>query len=307
MAAGSRRPPSGPADGTPCRFTAVGKELAEAVVLSNVDLEVPNGSAVVLLGENGAGKTTLLALATGLRTPTTGRVTIFGNPPRDMRARSSFGVVLQDPDFPRDLNVGEILDLVARHRGGPTGSDLLEGLGLGALRGRRAGGLSGGQTQRLALACALIGRSPLLILDEPTSALDHGSTGYVADTLRTHVRAGGSLLMTTHSVNEAAAVADRLVLLHQGTVVDSGSPDAIADRIRLSAVTFRCDRSPTPPVPSPAEAVGSGSYRAEVGDADDFIRRLVASGIAFHDLTVHRLTLGEAVAQAFCLDDRGPA
>jgi ABC-2 type transport system ATP-binding protein len=201
------------------------------VALDAVDLAVEAGEVVALLGPNGAGKTTALSLLLGLRRPDSGRAEIFGVDPRRPPARVAVGVTPQDAGFPPTLRVREIVDLVGAHFPFPAPTDeLLARFDLSAVARRQAGGLSGGERRRLAVALAFAGEPAALFLDEPTAGLDVQSRRAVWAEIDQYCVDGGTVLLTTHHVEEAERLAARIVLLARGRVVAEGTAAELADR-----------------------------------------------------------------------------
>lgn len=197
----------------------VSKRIGDSIVLDDVTLSVDRGQCVALLGPNGAGKTTLISLITGLRRPDRGHVALFGRNPRDWRARRRLGVVFQETGFPPHLRVRELIELVAAHYHDSVGQgDLLARFGLTPLAARETGRLSPGQRRRLAVALAFAGNADLLVLDEPGTGLDVQARESLRDELRRHTRAGGSIILTTHHLEEVHALAHEVVLLNRGQV-----------------------------------------------------------------------------------------
>jgi ABC-2 type transport system ATP-binding protein len=193
---------------------------AGVTVLTDVTVAVPRGAAVALLGPNGSGKTTLVGLLAGLRRPRRGRVEIFGRPPQDWRARRRLGVVPQEISFLPFSRVGEVLDLIRAHYPSPAAiEDLLDRFELRALAASDVGRLSPGQRRRLAIAMAFAGRPSLLILDEPTAGLDQHSRRLVWHELEAFARAGGTIVLASHDLEEARSLADHAVLLDSGRVL----------------------------------------------------------------------------------------
>ena len=209
--------------------------------LDGVDLTVRTGECVALLGPNGAGKTTLVGLATGLLAVQDGRVRVRGAEPRRAATRRHIGVVQQSMGFPRTLTVGELVRGAAVRAGRPSAAaaPVLAEVGITELRGRRAGKLSGGQQQRVALAMALAGDPDLLLLDEPTVGLDIAARRTFWRTLAARRDAGIGVVLTTHVVEEAAAVADRVVVLHRGRVVAADTPAALTARLPDRTISAR--------------------------------------------------------------------
>lgn len=210
--------------------------------LAGVSLSVRAGEFVALLGPNGAGKTTLVRSVVSLITPTSGTVSVAGGDPANASVRKRLGVVQQDVGFPRTLTVGEVVEGAAARAGvdETAAQHAMDQMGLTPVRERRASDLSGGQQQRLQLAMGLVSDPVLLVLDEPTVGLDASARRMFWQTLAERQRTGTGILLTTHIVEEAAAVADRIVVLDRGTVIAEGTPDElkrILPERRISART----------------------------------------------------------------------
>jgi len=197
--------------------------------LAGVDLTVRSGECVALLGPNGAGKTTLVRNVIGLIEGNADLIDVAGGNPRRAETRRRLGVVQQAVGFPRSLTVGEIVGGAATRRGCPpeAASRAIAEMGLTGLEKRRANTLSGGQQQRLQLAMGLVADPVLLVLDEPTEGLDVKARGRFWKTIRRRLDDGAGVLITTHLVDEAAAVADRVVVVDRGRVVAKGTPDEL--------------------------------------------------------------------------------
>jgi ABC-2 type transport system ATP-binding protein len=212
------------------RVAGVSHRYGLVQALAGVELDVTPGECVALLGPNGAGKTTLIGLATGLLAVQDGDVRVCGGDPRRAATRRHLGVVQQSMGFPRTSKVGELVRGAAVRAGRPASAagPALAEVGVTELAGRRAGKLSGGQRQRVALAMALVGDPDLLLLDEPTTGLDVSARRAFWRTITTRRDAGVGIVLTTHVVEEAAAVADRVVILHDGRVVAVDTPAALS-------------------------------------------------------------------------------
>jgi len=208
-----------------CR--AVVKRYADVVAVDGLDLEVLGGECFGLLGPNGAGKTTTIEMLEGLLTPDAGEVQVLGMRwDRDALAlRPRLGIQLQETQLSEKLSVGETLRLFRSfYPQGPTVADLLALVGLEAKRDAWVGKLSGGQKQRLSVACALAGRPDVLFLDEPTTGLDPQSRLQLWDVLERFNAAGGTILLTTHYMDEAATLCDRVGVVDKGRIIALGTP-----------------------------------------------------------------------------------
>jgi ABC-2 type transport system ATP-binding protein len=241
---------------------------SDTVALNGVSLTVQRGEVVALLGPNGAGKTTLLEAIEGYRRPDSGSITVFGHDPHAHRTDIAhrWGVMPQAYGLPMGLTVIDAVTLFVRLYGsGHDPGRLLEATGLESLARRRWRRLSGGEQQRLSLAIALAGGTELLLLDEPTAAVDQAGRDRILATIETRARAGAGVLITTHRFDDAEAVADRVVILHQGTVVGHGTLDELtrAD----NTITVRVAESG----PAPTIDIGrlAEAARAPVNDLGD--------------------------------------
>ncbi len=212
------------------RIAGVHHRYGLVQALSGVELDVTPGECVALLGPNGAGKSTLIGLATGLLAVQEGEVRVCGADPRRAATRRHLGVVQQSMGLPRTLKVGELVRGAAARAGraASAAGPVLAEVGITELAGRRSGKLSGGQRQRVALAMALVGEPDLLLLDEPTTGLDVTARRAFWRTITARRDAGVGIVLTTHIVEEAAAVADRVVILHGGRVVAVDTPAALS-------------------------------------------------------------------------------
>ncbi|GAB3479946.1 ABC transporter ATP-binding protein [Amycolatopsis cihanbeyliensis] len=220
------------------RAHGLGHSYGRTRALDGVDLEVGRGECVALLGPNGAGKTTLVNLVIGLLRVQQGRVLVAGGDPRQATTRRHLGVMQQSMDFPPTLKVAELVTGAAV-RGGKKRSaagPVLAQLDLTELSGRRAARLSGGQKQRLQLAMALVNKPDLLVLDEPTAGFDPEVRRQFWQLIRALADGGTTILLTTHYLDEAEALADRVTVLSGGTVVAQGPPATLGGRRRGTAM-----------------------------------------------------------------------
>jgi ABC-2 type transport system ATP-binding protein len=203
------------------------KRYAGRPVVDGLSFGAPRAAVTAVLGPNGAGKTTAIECCEGLRRADSGRISVLGlHPVRDAGAlHPRVGVMLQDGGLPMGARAGELVEHLARLHARPLPvAPLLLALGLAGHRHSTVRRLSGGQRQRLALACAVIGRPELVFLDEPTAGLDPQSRLAVWE-LVGRLRAGGAgVLLTTHLMDDAERLADRVVVVDGGRVVAAGSP-----------------------------------------------------------------------------------
>jgi ABC-2 type transport system ATP-binding protein len=208
-------------------------------ILKGLGLAVRPGTIFALLGTNGAGKTTTMELLLGQRRPGAGTVRVLGcDPYRERRMLATdLGVVLQEGGCAPDLTVAETVRLWARLHGRRDAGDLLEELDLNCRASARVRHLSGGERRRLDLAVALCGDPKLLLLDEPTSGLDPESRARTWAVLRDRRRAGMTVLLTTHYLEEAEVLADEMAIMHDGRVAAAGTLDEVR-RLGTLADTF---------------------------------------------------------------------
>ena len=199
-----------------------------------LNLEIQAGECFGLLGPNGAGKTTTIEILEGLLDPTSGEVTIFGHAWRknSREMREWLGISLQETRLSEKLTVRETIELFASFYREPRSSEeVLDDLQLGEKADAFVGKLSGGQRQRLAVATALVGNPKILFLDEPTTGLDPQSRRQLWDIIRNFQRAGGTVLLTTHYMDEAERLGDRLVIVDHGQVIAEGTPPDLIERL----------------------------------------------------------------------------
>lgn len=212
----------------PAQFTRVTKNYGMVEALRGLDLTIRPGELVALLGANGAGKTTAVRALLGLSKPTTGEVRVFGGDPRDARSRTRLGAVLQIARVPETLRVREHIHLFSSYYPNPRPiDDVIEAAGLQGLEKRKFGQLSGGQQKRVLFALALCGNPDLLVLDEPTVGLDVEARRALWKQIRAFIAGGRSVLLTTHYLAEAEALADRVVVIHKGVAMAEGTPKEI--------------------------------------------------------------------------------
>ncbi|MFT3913060.1 MAG: ABC transporter ATP-binding protein [Anaeromyxobacteraceae bacterium] len=281
-------------------LAAVEKRYGEAVALDGLDLEVRPGEVLALLGPNGAGKTTAIAVWLGLLDADRGVATLGGGPPRDVAARRRVGVMMQDVELTPELRVREHVALAASYYPAPLeAAEVLAATGLAPLAASRYGALSGGQKRLVQFAIAICGRPALLFLDEPTANLDAGAREALWRSVRALVARGTGVVLTTHHLEEAEALADRVAVLHRGRLVAEGRVDEI--RARAVHRQIRCVTGLEPERlrawPGVLEVVSEGArVRITVAEAEGVLRRLLAEDPGVRHLEVHQAGLAEAVS-----------
>ncbi|WDZ86310.1 ABC transporter ATP-binding protein [Micromonospora cathayae] len=286
------------------RTDQVTRRYGDVLALDRVDLAVRAGELVGLLGPNGAGKSTLLNLLVGLRRPTSGRVELLGGDPRVPANRRAVGVTPQETGLPGTLRVGEVVDFVAAHYPDPLPrGELLDRFGLADLDRRQTGGLSGGQRRRLAVALAFVGRPRLVLLDEPTTGLDVEARRTLWDGIRHFHDAGGTVLLTSHYLEEIEALAQRVVVIGQGRVLADDTVVAVRGVVGIRRVSVVAGDLPALPNVVGTERA-DGRIHLLTTDADQLVRDLVGSGVPFRDLEVRPTSLEEAFLTITAVDGR---
>jgi ABC-2 type transport system ATP-binding protein len=217
----------------------VNKNYGPVRALRGVDFRVRAGEVVALLGPNGAGKTTAVKLLLGLMPPNIGKVRVFGVDPTNPENRMRTGAMLQVGRVPETLRVHEHIDLFSTYYQKPMrAEEILAAAGLEKLADRKFGDLSGGQRQRVLFALAICGDPDLLFLDEPTVGLDVEARRMLWDEIRRMVDRGKTVLLTTHYLEEADALADRIAVINQGEIIAEGTPAEI--KAKTSGKRIRC-------------------------------------------------------------------
>lgn len=217
----------------------VNKNYGDVRALRGVDFAVRAGEVVALLGPNGAGKTTAVKLLLGLLQPTAGKARVFGGDPTNPENRMLTGAMLQVGRVPETLRVREHIDLFSSYYENPMPlAEVLAAAGLEKLTDRKFGDLSGGQRQRVLFALAICGNPDLLFLDEPTVGLDVEARRTLWDEIRRMVDRGKTVLLTTHYLQEADALADRVAVINQGEIIAQGTPAEI--KANTAGKRIRC-------------------------------------------------------------------
>ena len=288
-----------------CR--AVVKRYGQVLAVDGLDLEVARGECFGLLGPNGAGKTTTIEMLEGLLTPDAGVVEVLGRRWVDAAAmlRPRLGIQLQEAQLADRLSVVETLRLFRSfYPSGPSADALVALVGLESQAGARVGKLSGGQKQRLSVACALAGEPDVLFLDEPTTGLDPQSRLQLWDVLARFKAAGGTILLATHYMDEAAALCDRVGVVDRGRLIALGTPAELISSLGTAhLVEVRLAEDATPPAAAMfASLPGVREARVAVGRLSlgstavhetipAVLLALAAAGVGVAELTTHSATL----------------
>jgi ABC-2 type transport system ATP-binding protein len=285
---------------TVASLRAVSKRFGPVVALRDFDLEIRRGELLAVLGPNGAGKSTAISILLGLRSADSGTATLFGLSPRRTEARRRIGVMMQEIGLPPELRVRELIALVSTYYPAPLGIDAtIEFAGVETIAERRYGVLSGGQKRLAQFALAICGAPQILFLDEPTTHLDQESRMLLWDRIRYLIERGTSVVLTTHYIEEAETLADRVAVIANGRAVATGT---VSD-IRSVAVRQRVECVTTVPIeevrswPEVEEAaLVSDRLVAITENAIALTQRFISTDRGLRDLEVRRATLAEALA-----------
>ncbi len=269
------------------------------MALDRFSLDIHAGEVLAVLGPNGAGKTTALGLLTGLIRASSGHVELFGKDPTSIEARRCMGVMLQTGDPSDTLTVAEHIRLFSGYYAQPRAlSETLDLAQLTDLAQRRYGDLSGGQKRRLQFALAICGRPQLLLVDEPTTGLDVEARRGFWQVLRGLVAQGTAVVLTTHYLEEADALADRVALIQQGRLIALDTPLGIKSRVGGQCLRFRSNladqlQAQLPGVLSVRRDDNHFELRAT--EVERLLPLLLAADPGLRDLTIGAQSLENAV------------
>lgn len=264
-----------------------------------VDLAIEEGEVFALLGPNGAGKTTIVEILEGYRKRTAGDVDVLGFDPerneRDFKER--IGIVLQESSVERELTVAETIETYGRYYPERLGTgELIDIVGLGEKADARVKTLSGGQKRRLEVALGIVGDPELVFLDEPTTGFDPAARRQAWEMIRNLTELGKTILLTTHYMDEAQNLADRVAVIDRGKIVAEGTPDTLGGRETASTVIrFEVGNLPIDALPLTVSAVIGGTVEVESDDPTHDLHVLtgwaVNGGHTLDGLTVTRPSL----------------
>ena len=267
--------------------------------MRDVSFQIDAGEIVAMLGPNGAGKTTSINLMLGLRNPTSGTARLFGLDPKDLKARSRIGVMLQESGVPGMLRVTEIVDLFRSYYPAPLpAAEAIAMAGLEEKARSLVKDLSGGQHQRLYLALAVCGNPDTLFLDEPTVGMDvEGRRRFIEEVAALAAR-GRTVVLTTHYLEEADQLAQRVIVINQGRVIADASPAAIKSQVAGKRITFTTpsprDESQFDGLPLNSKVVDDHRVRLLTSEPEQVLRELFRRGVELHELEVAGADLEEA-------------
>jgi ABC-2 type transport system ATP-binding protein len=283
---------------TVASLSGVARRFGKVEALRGIDLHVGRGEVLALLGPNGAGKTTAVKLLLGLLAADRGTVSVFGGDPRRPAQRARTGVMLQVGRVPDTLRVRELVEMFSGYYPRPLPvAETVAAAGLEGLERRLFGQLSGGQKQRLLFGLALCGDPDLLVLDEPTLGLDVEARRALWARVGGVAARGKSVLLTTHYLAEADALAHRIVVLSQGRIVATGTPAEVKAGSAGKLVRCRSVVSPEEARQIPGVAAArhdGGILELTTGAPEDVLRRLLARDATLTDLEVSSAGLEQA-------------
>jgi ABC-2 type transport system ATP-binding protein len=281
-------------------FDQVSKAFGDVRAVDGLTLNLSPGETVALLGPNGAGKSTTLDLLLGLRQPDSGTVRLFGGSPREAIVAGHVGAMLQSGGLMEEVTVAELVRLAcALHPRPYTVSDVMTRAGIAQIADRKVNKLSGGQAQRVRFALATAGDSALIVLDEPTTGMDVTTRQAFWATMREQADQGRTVLFATHYLEEADAIADRVLVLHRGRLLADGTAAEIKAKAGARRISFdlagEIDEAPLRSLPFLTSIDISGAtVRIQSSDADATVHALYGLGVFPRNLEVAGLGLEQA-------------
>ncbi|MFE9093866.1 ABC transporter ATP-binding protein [Streptomyces sp. NPDC007264] len=281
-------------------FDQVSRTYGDVRAVDRLTLQLHPGETVALLGPNGAGKSTTLDLLLGLRRPDSGSVRVFGTSPREAVVAGRVGAMLQSGGLMDEVTVAELVALAcALHPKAYQVTDVLARAGITQIADRKVDKLSGGQAQRVRFALATAGANDLIVLDEPTTGMDVSARQAFWATMREQADQGRTVLFATHYLEEADAVADRVLVLHRGRLLADGTAAEIKAKAGARRVSFDLrgpiDEAPLRALPFLTSIDISGqTVRIQSSDADATVHALYGLGVHPRNLEVAGLGLEQA-------------
>jgi ABC-2 type transport system ATP-binding protein len=280
---------------------SVRKSFGKLAALDGFDLTVNKGELLALLGPNGAGKSTAISILLGLLNPDQGEARLFDHSPQEIEGRRRTGVMMQEVMLPGVMTARELMEQVAGYYPTPYDVDtLIKRLSLESLAGRRYDKLSGGQKRQVQFALALVGRPELMFLDEPTVGMDIQAREALWRVIRELLHEGCSIVLTTHYLEEAEALANRVLVMARGKVVTSGTVDEVRANVSRKQVSLVSKLSPDalrgwPEVSS--VSVERDRLQITTRTAESLLQRLFREDPGLSDIEVKRAGLAEAFSE----------
>ncbi|HLL06069.1 MAG TPA: ABC transporter ATP-binding protein [Myxococcaceae bacterium] len=301
-------PPKAHGEPPSLELEGVSKSYGAVRALENLNLTVRRGEILGLLGPNGAGKSTTIHLLLGLLKPTTGRVRVFGLDPMVPENRIHLGAMLQGTRLPTRLRVGEIIELFSSYYPAPFAhKDTLAMAELQGLENRLLNALSSGQRQRVRFALSICGNPEVILLDEPTVNLDVEARRRFWGRIREIASAQRTIVLTTHYLEEADALASHIVLIHKGRLLKQGSPQVIKAQVEGQHVTLmtRLSVSELLTIPGVKKAQANGEWMELVALPDvPIARELYQRDPELKGLTVKPVGLEDAFFELISREDK---
>jgi ABC-2 type transport system ATP-binding protein len=282
------------------QLTGVSKVFKGKPAVDNLTLSIQEGTVVALLGPNGAGKTTTVSMILGLQQPTKGTVKLLGADPREQKVRNRIGAMLQDVSVIDGLKVSESINLFRSYYEKPLALQyLLQVSNLESEKDKIASSLSGGQQRRLGFALALAGDPEVIFLDEPTVGMDVTSRQLFWDTVRAMAGRGRTIVLTTHYLDEADSVADRIVVINNGKLIADGTPSEIKAETTGRVISFVAGDSVTTErllaLPGVTDIEWSGrKVKLSSSNTDQLIAALIEKRFEMRDIEIQSGGLEDA-------------
>ncbi len=266
------------------------KAYGDTQCLEGLSFHVKPGELIALLGPNGAGKSTTFSCIMGLKKADSGKIYFFNH---EKFIPLKISCTPQESDFPPSASVSEILDFVAKHYTSPLNrEEIIDDFCLETFLNKPISILSGGQKRCLGLACAFIGNTDLVLLDEPTVGLDVDVRQKLWRVLQRKTKQGKSILLSTHYLDEAEEIADRILVLHKGKVLKEGTASEIKRELGFSKISFQASDIAKL---KEYDFISQGeNHKLVTQNTDKVIRELVEKKVDFHNLEVHNIRLEEA-------------
>ncbi|WP_227885693.1 ABC transporter ATP-binding protein [Cohnella sp. REN36] len=292
-------------------LNGVTKRFGTKTAVRDLTLRVEKGTAMALLGRNGAGKTTTLSMLLGVSAPTEGKLAVLGGKPTDAKVRNRLGAMMQEVSVIERLRVEETIELVRQYYDKPLPlRTLLEWSGLAPHAKLMTQGLSGGQKRRLSFALALAGDPELLFLDEPTVGMDIESRQRFWETIGQLKDRGKTLILTTHHMDEAERIADRVVVIDEGVLKADGTLNEIRRLNRVRTMTFTAGDGITPERLKRLAGVTDLAWegrrvRLTATDTDRLLRQLIGEGADISDIEISAGGLEQALQTIWSGDRKG--